>query len=126
MSATGRNGNTSANVMNSYTGAYQRELGSRGISTREVAGESNKFLMYPVIHKRNISRRQAYKRQRARLYASTKALVHRDVLSTSSVAFVARSTPIVGDLIDCTLHGSTYFKGRAPNKTQISPTLALE
>jgi hypothetical protein len=51
MSATGHTSNTGVSATNLYTWAFQRELGSGGISTGGVVGALDEVLRHSVIHK---------------------------------------------------------------------------
>jgi hypothetical protein len=103
-SLMGRTGNMDASAMNPYTLAYRREGGDR--RTRDAADIPAKVLLLPVTCTRNaISRRQAQKLQRLRLTALWAALAQSEALKWGSAAFIARSTPTVGDLVEFTQLG---------------------
>jgi hypothetical protein len=126
MSATERTSITGSVATNRYTWAFQRELGSKEISTRGVVGASDMVLRHSVVHKWTyIHDTKGNRLQRVRCYASAEALAHGNALSTGLVAFAARNTPTVGDLIDHTQNRYTGLKGRALLKTLISPPLTL-
>jgi hypothetical protein len=110
MSSTGRTGDTGTGATNPYTRAFQRELGSGGISTGGVVGASDRVLRHSVIHKWTT---KGSRLQRLRRHASAEALAHGNALSTGLAAFAARSTPTIGDLIDHTQNRYTGLKGQA-------------
>jgi hypothetical protein len=118
--------NTGSVATNRYTWAFQKELGSGGISTGGVVGALDVVLRHSVIHKWTyICDTKGNRLQRVRCYASAKALAHSNVLSTGLASFAARNTPTVGDLIDHTQNRYTGLKGQALLKTLIAPPLTL-
>jgi hypothetical protein len=79
----------------------------------------------PVIRTRRISGSQANRLCRVRLHALADALAHSNALSTGSAAFVARNTPILGDLIQFTQHHSVQYNGQTKKTGRILSTVVL-
>jgi hypothetical protein len=106
MSPTKHTAATGSSMENPYTCAYQRDLGTAGISDE---GDRHRRSMdtvshgYPVVPVRHLTPRQQQKLHRARLYASAQNLERLRQFGVGSMDFLLQATPTVGQLLEYTV-----------------------